>query len=235
MQVYPPTIIVRTLLNEYFKYRRLTKVPRGMAPTAELRAFSDDDIISDMEQFHYVRVDAQREVPRGQRDWVVVLVLSADGKFSHHGPDLRRLIAGVEAERATADGRLDEIIVVATEEFFKKKNLTDVIREAQARHPHTDADAAGVEPFVSAHPYHLFSCNIPRNQSVPPHRIMPESEVEEYLARERLARRDLPVRPASDPPVVWLGGREGQVIEVLRPTQTAGEIPYVCRLEKGSL
>lgn len=234
-QVYPPTVIVRTLLTHFFPYRKLAPAPRGLAPAAEIRAFSDDEIIGDMEQFYYVRLDALRETPRGARDWVVVLVLDADGKYSHHGPDLRRLLDGVEAERATKDGRLDEVIVVAVEAFFRKKNVTDVIREFQGRHPHTNADLSGTAPFVSAHPYHNFCCFVPGNQSVPPHRIMDEAEVKAYLAQEHLARRDLPARPTSDPPLVWLGGREGQVVEVLRPTQTAGEIPYVCRLEKGTL
>lgn len=229
-QVYPPSVIVRTLIDAFLPYRRLKLVPRGLAPEAQARAFSTDEVIRDMEQFYYVRLDALREAPRGKRDWVVILILSADGKFSHHGPDLRRLLDGVGLERQAKEGRLDELIVVAEKEFFSKKNVMDVIskhQEGQASGP----DPEGETPFCSAHPYHNFALVVPESQIVPPHRIMSPEEVETFLGRERLTLRDLPVISASDPPIVWLGGRAGQVVEIERPSQTAGQAFFVRRIE----
>jgi DNA-directed RNA polymerase subunit H len=233
-QVYPPNVIIRTLLTDFFRYRGLALAPRGLTRDAQVRAFNDDEIISDMEQFFYVRLDALRKAPRGGRDWVVILILAAQGKYAHHGPDLRKLLDGVEAERPTKEGRLDEVIVVAEEEFFHKKNLTDVVREFQAKQA-GGYDPDGLAPYFSAHPYDVFSCVIPENQSVPPHRIMSAGEVSAFLEAEHLTFPGLPALPASDPPIVWLGGREGQVVRITRPSQTAGEVPYTRRLEKGAL
>lgn len=233
-QVYPPNVIVRTLIDAFFPYRGLALAPRGLAREASVRAFGDDEVISDMEQFYYVRLDALRKTPRGARDWVVVLVLAADGKYSHHSPDLRKLLDGVEAERPTKEGRLDEVIVVAEEEFFGKKNLTDVVREFQGKQA-GGADPAGAAPFYSAHPYYNFALVVPESQSVWPHRVMAEDEIAEYLRRERLAFRDLPVIHTTDAPVVWLGGREGQAVEINRPSQTAATALYVRRVEKGAV
>lgn len=233
-QVYPPNVVVRTLINDFFRYRGLTLVGRGGTIDGEVPVFDDDRIISDMEQFYYVRLDAVRNTPRGGRDWVVVLVLGADGKFTHHSPDLRKLLEGVEAERATKEGRLDELIVVAEEMFFSKKNLTDVLRDMRRRQA-GGADEDGVAPFYSAYPYYNFALVVPEHKSVPNHRVMSQTDVADLLRRELCSRSDLPVVLASDAPIVWNGGREGQVVEITRNSQTAGESIYYRRIERGAI
>ena len=91
-KVFPPGVIINTICKAFLPHRGLDRAPRGLAG-GDLPEFDDDRIISDMERFHYVRIDALRKNPRGSRDWVVILVLSADGKYSHHSPDLRKLHA----------------------------------------------------------------------------------------------------------------------------------------------
>jgi DNA-directed RNA polymerase subunit H (RpoH/RPB5) len=245
LQVYPPNVVVRTIAGRFFDYRGLTLVARGFS--GDPPVFDDDRIISDMERFHYVRLDAVRQVSapagaeeapgpgkaRGQRDWVVVLVLSSAGKYAHHSPDLRKLLDGVEAERATKEGRLDELIVVAEEPFFTKKHLVDVIRKAQARQA-GGPDPEGAAPFYNAYPYYNFSLVVPEHTAVAPHRLMSRAEVDHLLARERIVRSDLPVILTTDAPIVWNGGREGQVVEITRDSQTAGTALYYRRIERGS-
>jgi DNA-directed RNA polymerase subunit H (RpoH/RPB5) len=234
LQVYPPLVVVRTIIDSFFPYRGLRLAPRGLAREGAVRAFGDDEIISDMAQFYYTRLDALRERPRGGRDWVVILILSSRGKYTHHGPDLRKLLEGVEAERPAKEGRLDELIVVAEEEFFKKKNLTDVLREMQERQAQ-GVDPDGTAPYYSAHPYHNFVLVVPEHRSVPPHRIMTKDEVDSFLQREGLSYSDLPVILTSDAPLVWLGARKGQVVAIARKSQTAGLAWVSRRVELGAL
>lgn len=234
LQVYAAGGIVRILIDKFLPYRGLTLAPRGLAEGAAPRAFSEDEVISDMEQFAYVRLDALRLVPRGGRDWVVVLILSATGKYSLHSPDLRKLLDGIDTERATKEGRLDEVIVVAEEIFFSKKNLTDVIREAQEKQA-DGADADGTAAFYSACPYYNFAYVLPESTSVPPHRIMAPDEVSALLRTERIVLKDLPIVYTSDPPIVWNGGREGQVVEITRDSQTGGHSLYYRRIERGAI
>lgn len=232
-QAYPAGCVIRTLIEAFLPYRGLALAPRGLAAGGAPRAFTDDEVISDMEQFYYVRLDALRAAPRGGRDWVVVLVLSASGKYAQHSPDLRKLLEGVESERAAKERRLDELIVVAEEDFFSKKNLTDVVRDAQARQV-GGADPAGAMPFYNAYPYYVFACNLPEVRSIPPHRIMRDEEVDALLRQMLKALTDLPAITASDSPVVWLGGREGQVVEIARDSQTSGISIYYRRVVRGA-
>jgi DNA-directed RNA polymerase subunit H len=204
--------------------------PRGLGD-GPVRRFTEDEVISDMERFGYVRLDATREVPRGNRDWIVILVLSVTSRYSLHAPDLRKLLfEGLDLEKSTKEGRLDELIIVAEEPFFEKKNLTDIVKECRSRQA-GGVDEEGVEAFYSAVAYHNFSYVLPKNASVPPHRVMTPEEVDRMLASERIVRSDLPVIHTYDPPIIWNGGREGQVVEITRDSQTAGTAVYWRRIE----
>lgn len=226
LQVYAAGRIVRTLIDAFLPARQLRQVARGLAPGDPVRQFHEDEVLNDMEQFAYVRIDAlraaQTEMPLVRRDWVVILVLSAEGKYSHFSPDLRKLLEGVALERAAKDGRLDEVIVVAEEAFFAKNNLTSVLAKLNS------ADGSSLR--YTAYPYYTFSYVLPACASIPPHRLLSDSEVADLLANEHLALGDLPVIFTTDPPIVWNGGREGQVVEITRDSQTAGQAIYYRRI-----
>lgn len=232
-QVFPSNVVANIVLKEFFPHRKLRLAPRGLARDAELPVFNADRIIGDIEQFDYLRFDALRETPRGARDWVVVLILGADGKF-HHSPDLRKLLESIESERPAKEGRLDEIIVVAEDSFFSKKNLTDVVRDMQQKQA-GGPDFDGAASFYSAYPYYNFAFVVPAHESVPPHRIMCADEVDTLLRRERIVRSDLSAILTTDAAIVWNGGRDGQVVEITRDSQTAGVALSYRRIERGAI
>lgn len=232
-QVYPPNVVCEIICQHFFRYRGLTLAPRGLTP-GEIPVFNVDRVISDMEQFHNVRIDALRTTPRGSRDWVVIFILGSEGKYSQHSPDLRKLLEGVEAERPTKEGRLDEVIIIAEEAFFNKKNLTDVVRESQQRQAGGD-DPTGAAPFYNAYPYYKFALVVPEHCSVAPHRIMAPEEVETLFRRGHIVRSDLATIMTNDAPIIWNGGREGQVVEITRDSQTAGTALYYRRIERAPI
>jgi DNA-directed RNA polymerase subunit H len=219
----PPIIVINNIYNAFFKYRGLEVANRSF--TGPDVVMSDDRIITDMDQFNYVRLDAKRKIPRGKRDWVVILVLSMNGKYANHSPELRKLIEGIEADTLSQEGRLDEVIIVAEENFFAKKNLTDVIKNLQSTQI-GGADINGATTFYNAYPYYIFATIIPEHNSVPAHRIMSENEVNELLKSEHINKSDIGTIMVSDPPVIWIGGREDQIVEITRDSATAGTAIY---------
>lgn len=235
----PHKVIVNILATEFIPRRGFQLVSRRAAGPGrpdrgeEAEPPSDDAIVADMEQFGYVRLDARRLVPRGARDVVTILVLAELGKYSSSG-SLLRLLQGVLAERGMKD-QLDELIVVsdAADRASGKKNFADMFEKLQTELQAGGADTAGAGAFFNAYPYHNFALVIPDSQSVPPHRLMAESELEAFLVQNKLKYTNLPVIKTNDPPIVWLGGREGQAVEIMRPSQTgAGMAPYVRRIER---
>jgi DNA-directed RNA polymerase subunit H (RpoH/RPB5) len=201
----PAIAVIRTIYGAFFAYRQLTPAPRPMA---------DDDLVNDMDQFGYVRLDAAA-APRA----VAVYVLGAAGKYAHHGADLKKLLDSVASTTT-------ELIVVApsdeADDFFKRRTLVEIVRSRSS---------PACAHYV--YPYYIFVVDIPAQPAVPPHRILTSDEVDTLLAREYLHLRDLPVILTTDPPVIWLGGREGQVVEITRPSQTALEAVYYRRIENG--
>ncbi len=207
-----PSYVVYETLPLFFQSRGLAAVPPP--PSTARRGLNADRSRFMLELDHFGYFRAEGATPEGQL--VVVLLLAMKGKFSEHGPQLRQLLAGLNAEEAARSGRLAEVLVIAPDEVLAKKNLTDIVAEFRP--------APGEGGALHAlYAYHVFSLDLPRAQCVPLHEIVPPAEVEALLARERLTERDLKMMPSSDPPVVWIGGRPGQVVRTTSPSETAGE------------
>jgi DNA-directed RNA polymerase subunit H len=207
-----PSYAVYETLPLFFRSRGLAAVP---PPPASARKGLNADrsrFMLELDHFGYFR--AEGETPEGRL--VIVLLLATRGKFSEHGPQLRQLLAGLSDEEAARRGRLAEVLVIAPDEVLAKKNLTDIVAEFRP--------APGEGGVLHAlYAYHVFSLDLPRAQCVPLHELVPPAEVEALLARERLTERDLKTMPCSDPPLIWIGARPGQVVRTTSPSETAGE------------
>jgi DNA-directed RNA polymerase subunit H (RpoH/RPB5) len=218
-----PSYLVFQHLGRFLNSRGLTASPGADLDTAR------DRFITELDHIGYYRLDASDERPGGDRRIVTLLVLALRGKYTEQGPQLRGLVSSLNSEEFAREGRLAEVIVVAPQDIMKKKNMTDVIKDFRAA-----SAAGGSSPGTPAadhyniYPYHVFSLDIPRCQIVPRHEIAPTAEVLAFLARERLALRDLRMVAASNPPVVWIGGRPGQVVRIHRASETAGESYDFC-------
>jgi DNA-directed RNA polymerase subunit H len=211
--------IVRNIVGPFFKYRNL-----------EEREVPDyESVLKYMEQYKYFRVDTKRRSPRGSRVDVIVLILDPMGKYSHSSSDLRKLIENISNQH---ENTLDEFILVASEEFFTKKHSLDMFAEYQSKQLN-NPDRLGKKSFYSVYPYYRFSVIVPEHVSVPRHRVLSDQEVSDILKRERVNKSDFPVIYLNDAANVWVGGREGDIIEIKRGSFTAFESIYYRRVIKG--
>ncbi len=67
------------------------------------------------------------------------------------------------------------------------------------------------------------SFNIFKHELVPEHRVLSPEEAKEVLKRYRVKPYQLPWIRASDPAVIAIGARPGDIIEIKRKSETAGE------------
>jgi DNA-directed RNA polymerase subunit H (RpoH/RPB5) len=66
----------------------------------------------------------------------------------------------------------------------------------------------------NVHPYKNFVLCIPFCAEVPKHTILTKEEVDTLLSLERISMAGLPIIFETDPPVVWLGARKGDIIKI---------------------
>ena len=65
--------------------------------------------------------------------------------------------------------------------------------------------------------------NIFKHELVPEHRILSPEEAEEVLKRYKVEPHQLPWIRATDPAVIAIGAEPGDIIEIKRKSETAGE------------
>lgn len=228
---YPALTIVNTIWNGFLPYRGLVPVQKDVRvgvsddtapPTVGgVVKPSRDKIVNDIGHFGYMRIDADRKTPRGNRVRVIIIILDPEREFARFSPDLRNLLKGIMSEKSAKNETLDEVALIVDESFFRKKNLTDVIREFQADQ-HSDADLKGEKAFVSLYHDYVFFMKIPEHVSTPRLQIATADEVKKFLAYQRLTLADLKSMYTNDPPVIWLGGRAGQCVKMEGDSETAG-------------
>lgn len=206
-----PSFLVYSLLGRFLE-------SRGLSSAAETTSLGEtrERFAAELDHFGFFRHDA---VDGGGRA-VVFLILALRGKVAERGPALRELIAGLGTEAPARAGRLAEVAVIAPEDVAKKRNMTDVVHAFRA-------PGAG-ETIYNIYPYRVFSLDVPRAQCVPRHEVATPAEVAALLARERLAVGDLRKISADDPPVVWAGGRPGQVVRIRADSEVAAEAFDYC-------
>lgn len=75
--------------------------------------------------------------------------------------------------------------------------------------------------------------DITKHDLVPRHELLGEKERDEVLKRFGITLRQLPRILDTDPMVVILGGKIGDVVRITRKSETAGEAEYYRVIIKG--
>ncbi len=64
--------------------------------------------------------------------------------------------------------------------------------------------------------------NVLNHNIVPQHMILAEDDVPTLLAKYNIVKEQLPKIKSSDPAVKVIGAKVGDVVQIIRPSQTAG-------------
>ncbi|RLI11704.1 DNA-directed RNA polymerase subunit H [Candidatus Bathyarchaeota archaeon] len=82
------------------------------------------------------------------------------------------------------------------------------------------------EPKIELIPREFPTFNIFKHEYVPEHRILSPEEAKEVLERYKVKPYQLPWIRASDPAVIAIGAEPGDIIEIKRRSETAGEAVF---------
>ncbi len=210
--MYAPSAIVNTIWDHFLPFRggRPVAVEAGEIAAAAPAKPTRDQIVTTIEQSHYLRINAASKT--GGR--IIFVVVDDESKYAGHVPDLKKLLATVQLDKGIKAGKVDEIIFIAGEALMEKKALVEVVM---------GANVPGVKPTYALRPYHLFYTNIMAHKGMPrAARILAAADRDAFLARERLKLSDNASAPASDPMCVWMGAVAGDCIELELDSENAG-------------
>lgn len=232
--------IVKILLTNFLPYRKLTLIDSADINSSIIEEFNsnpqskkigdfNDMIINNIKNAGFVQINALREIPRGARNLVVFLILSDDEEKKKKNKNIKKIIDTYALDK---DNNLDEFIIITEKSEFLKSTFIKLMVELKSNEGFRDF--SGEKAIYNAYPYHNFLVDIPNHISVPNHRIMEEQEIQDNLFSEYIKKTDIYTIYEYDPPIVWLGGRDGQVVEVIRLSSSSLEAP-VYRLIKAEL
>ena len=117
--------------------------------------------------------------------------------------------------------------IEAFRRFLEAEKASRGIVIARGRYT-KDARTSARRPKVRIEliPKEFPSFNIFKHEMVPEHRILSPEEAKEVLAKYRVKPYQLPWIRASDPAVIAIGAKPGDIIEIRRKSPTAGEAVF---------
>lgn len=208
MQIYPPLVIINNIIHEFFPYRGFI--------LSKNYSIKDDEIISDMEKNGFIRIDGiNKKNPRNGRDVIVVIVIKNVDNSNIDLKKIKKIIEDIDNESISKNNTLDELFLIVHKEMFDKKNFMDIIKELQNRQKNNET------AYYTICPYHNFAFSVPKCKILIPHIIMSKEEVSELLQSERINIKDLPVILSTDVNIIWNGGRIGDVVKIIRNSETS--------------
>ena len=155
----------------------------------------------------YIAIVADREKSdtRTAATLLHVLIVPGSKTMSSKAP-LNKMIARMISEFSK---NIPVEVVLVSNELMKARLISSV---------EIDIKGSTVENYS----YKLFIIDVTKHHCVPPHSIADRREVEEYCKEYYLSLNSLPKILQTDPQAVWLGVKPGQVVKILRPSESAG-------------
>jgi DNA-directed RNA polymerase I, II, and III subunit RPABC1 len=89
-------------------------------------------------------------------------------------------------------------------------------------------NAVKENPLLQIFDIRRLQFDITTHRKVPPHRILSEDEVKKLEVRMNIldSKAQLPWIDSQDPMAKWIGARMGDIIEIIRFSESAGATPY---------
>lgn len=103
-----------------------------------------------------------------------------------------------------------------------KDEISSHVRKKAAAYIFNGNDARGFT-HIDFYRYHVFNTVIPAHVSVPHHKIVPAEDEKRLLESLGARKKHLEKIKRKDPPVIWIGGEIGDIIEIETISESTGK------------
>lgn len=184
--------IVYKNLEKFLEYRNV-KSDQNFLTIEALR--------SRLDHYEYATIEGTSS------DKSIFIVLIAPGsKYSNRSQDFKKLLSFLPKNKLPDSN----LIFISDTEFTI--HIKRQIAEVKKKYP-------GI--YIEDYDYKKFMLVVPEHKSVPKHEILPNDNLQEVLGIPT-EKAKLPKIRTSDPPVIWIGARPGDIVKITRISESAG-------------
>jgi len=225
-------------MGEFLKHRELKLVSGSVATRKAQKVITDtkqflslDTFTQAVQMVGYVVLEAAdlptknlsyrkqvAEVNRNLPTKTFIVIIDMNSKYAAQSPEFVTMLKRVPGfDHDKRDYNMDIIII-------SKDKLSSHIHKKINIYKNYGTETAGFT-HVETHQYFVFYTNVmdPNNALIPHHSIVPREEEAATLGPLYAEKKDLPCIPQCDPPVVWIGGEVGDIIQIVQASESAGE------------
>jgi DNA-directed RNA polymerase subunit H len=174
------------------------------------------DVIKQIAIDEFVVMEGSRRVYSDEYISYIILI-GKGSRMAKNIQEFRKMFTSVvKKPTASKDTQsLIEVLIISDRELSKNIKQTAIDKEIAAEYP-------TCRLHISAYTYDVFKIVNPEVDCVPKHQLAPKDETEQFFNLLYKKPPSLPRILSSDPAVVWIGGRPGDVIAIDRISESCG-------------
>ncbi len=204
-------------LVQWNVYSNLLQMLKYREVTVTSEHLDVDSLMQKLSYYYFVTITGTRDSSDPREHWITVILLAPDSNYSTKSGDFKRLLSKVKiVEKDTNNLIFVASAPASAPELPLTKHIEKKIAAYRARHPNV---------YVETRGYSIFQIEVPKHVSVPLHIVAPKEEVDAFCKQYCVSRERFPRITLDDPMAVWLGLRRGDVVKILRVSETAGIAP----------
>lgn len=202
MESHPPLVVYKNL-NTLLNYRKLKLINGSLLQKDNKNLLSDKDFIYSIKTNNFVIVEAHPENPASVLEKTFIII--SEELEAIKAGDIEKMMNKIPKIKSL-ERDFDMNILIVTRDPLNTHAEKKILQYTNSNSPGKIRIKSCVYTILM---YDLFKYNL-----VNPHRILSESEEIQVLDDLKTTKNLLPKISSSDPPVLILDGRIGQIVEI---------------------
>lgn len=191
--------VVYSNIAEFLTYRHISSPYKFL----DQKEFSKEISLN-----KYIIIEGETSA-RFNKEKVVIVFVGMNSAYAAKLAEFKKVFKVASKAATVSKGTNCNII------FITPEDVTSNIRKSVAEEGEKGT-------YFEFHNYNKFIIVVPRHVMVPEHSIMPEAEAKAYMEEYFVDKYAIPKILSSDPAVVWIGGRGGDIIRIVRTSENSG-------------
>lgn len=159
----------------------------------------------------------------------IIAILPPDSDYAKKGKELGNMIKIME-KTVPRGTNVREVIVIAPESVYVKKNILKKVRSFEIAASRGDAIKDEYVPtakYYTICPYKNFYLNVLKHHSMGKYTVLKPGERDKVLKYQRKQLSNFPIIYSDNAPIVWIDARPGDFLMLERRSAASGkEVKY---------